>query len=159
MCFGVADLINKLDSLVDDLTIGGSLLSLSKNNNYPNCWGMIMKAQKWILSSCALAVALALPSVAVAAEDGAKVERLEVTGSRIKRTDIEGPSPIQSIGKDDIANMGFDNLQQLLEKMPANGAGAFSTRGNSQDSTANGSASISLRGLGPDATLVLTVAA
>lgn len=140
---------------MDDLTIGGSLLSLSKNNNYPNCWGMIMKAQKWILSSCALAVALALPSVAVAAEDGAKVERLEVTGSRIKRTDIEGPSPIQSIGKDDIANMGFDNLQQLLEKMPANGAGAFSTRGNSQDSTANGSASISLRGLGPDATLVL----
>lgn len=51
--------------------------------------------------------------------------------------------------------MGFDNLQQLLERMPANGAGAFSTRGNSQDSTANGGASISLRGLGPDATLVL----
>ncbi|WP_338589649.1 TonB-dependent receptor [Shewanella khirikhana] len=113
-----------------------------------------MKAQKWIPSACALAVALALPSIA-SAEDGAKVERIEVTGSRIKRTDIEGPSPIQSIGKDDIANMGFDNLQQLLEKIPANGAGAFSTRGNSQDSTANGAASISLRGLGPDATLVL----
>ncbi|MCH4294987.1 TonB-dependent receptor [Shewanella sp. 3B26] len=113
-----------------------------------------MKAQKWIPSACALAVALALPSIA-SAEDGAKVERIEVTGSRIKRTDLEGPSPIQSIGKDDIANMGFDNLQQLLEKIPANGAGAFSTRGNSQDSTANGAASISLRGMGPDATLVL----
>lgn len=73
-----------------------------------------MKAQKWIPSACALAVALALPSIA-SAEDGAKVERIEVTGSRIKRTDIEGPSPIQSIGKDDIANMGFDNLQQLLD--------------------------------------------
>ncbi|MBT1444604.1 TonB-dependent receptor [Shewanella sp. JM162201] len=113
------------------------------------------KAQTWIPSACALAVALAMPSMASAADDGAKVERLEVTGSRIKRTDLEGPSPIQSIGKEDIANMGLDNLQQLLEKMPANGAGAFSTRGNSQDSTANGSASISLRGLGPDATLVL----
>lgn len=108
-------------------------------------------------SACALAIALALtPTMVVAAEAGAdKVERIEVTGSRIKRTDIEGPSPIQSISKDDIANMGFDNLQQLLERMPANGAGAFSTRGNSQDSTANGGASISLRGLGPDATLVL----
>lgn len=108
-------------------------------------------------SACAIAIAMACaPTVAHAADKGAeKVERIEVTGSRIKRTDIEGPSPIQSISKDDIANMGFDNLQQLLERMPANGAGAFSTRGNSQDSTANGGASISLRGLGPDATLVL----
>ncbi|QSX29217.1 TonB-dependent receptor [Shewanella cyperi] len=114
-----------------------------------------MKRPLLMPSACALAVAFAMPSMVFAADDGAKVERIEVTGSRIKRTDIEGPSPIQSIDKDDIANMGFDNLQQLLERMPANGAGAFSTRGNSQDSTANGSASISLRGMGPDATLVL----
>ncbi len=43
----------------------------------------------------------------------------------------------------------------MLEKIPVNGNGAFSTRGNNQDSTANGAASISLRGLGADATLVL----
>ncbi|WP_110457488.1 TonB-dependent receptor [Shewanella algidipiscicola] len=110
------------------------------------------RPQTWP-SACAIAITIALTPHAYAADD--TVERIEVTGSRIKRTDIEGPSPIQSINKDDIANMGFDNLQQLLERMPANGAGAFSTRGNSQDSTANGAASISLRGLGPDATLVL----
>ena len=116
-----------------------------------------MKRPQYLPSACAIAITLALtPTVyAVESTDDQKVERIEVTGSRIKRTDIEGPSPIQSINKDDIANMGFDNLQQLLERMPANGAGAFSTRGNSQDSTANGGASISLRGLGPDATLVL----
>uniref|UniRef100_Q0HYM3 TonB-dependent receptor n=1 Tax=Shewanella sp. (strain MR-7) TaxID=60481 RepID=Q0HYM3_SHESR len=116
-----------------------------------------MKRPQILPSACAIAIAMAFaPSISYAADNGAdKVERIEVTGSRIKRTDIEGPSPIQSIGKEDIANMGFDNLQQLLERMPANGAGAFSTRGNSQDSTANGGASISLRGLGPDATLVL----
>jgi len=39
--------------------------------------------------------------------------------------------------------------------MPATGAGTFSTRNNSQDSTANGAAAVSLRGMGPDATLVL----
>ncbi|MFT5789672.1 MAG: iron complex outermembrane receptor protein, partial [Shewanella sp.] len=116
-----------------------------------------MKRSQYWRSACAIAVTLAITPQAYAAEtdDEQKVERIEVTGSRIKRTDIEGPSPIQSISKDDIANMGFDNLQQLLERMPSNGAGAFSTRGNSQDSTANGGASISLRGLGPDATLVL----
>jgi len=84
-----------------------------------------------------------------------KVERIQVTGSRIKRSDIEGPSPVQSINKEDIENMGYDNLQQLLERMPVAGNGTFSTRGNNQDSTANGSAAVSLRGLGADATLVL----
>ena len=83
------------------------------------------------------------------------VERIAVTGSRIKRTDIEGPSPIQSIDATMIKGMGYENLQQLLERMPATGAGTFSTRNNSQDSTANGAASVSLRGMGPDATLVL----
>lgn len=112
-----------------------------------------MKLSIALPSLCAAAISAIYAPNITAAE--ASVERIEVTGSRIKRTDIEGPSPIQSISKDDIANMGFDNLQQLLERMPANGAGAFSTRGNSQDSTANGGASISLRGLGPDATLVL----
>ncbi|MGB2742600.1 MAG: TonB-dependent receptor [Cognaticolwellia sp.] len=93
----------------------------------------------------------------VAAEEATAkgVERIEITGSRIKRTEMEGPSPVQSIGKEQIKSMGYDNLQQLLERMPVAGSGTFSTRGNSQDSTANGAAAVSLRGLGPDATLVL----
>ncbi|ATC93987.1 TonB-dependent receptor [Pseudoalteromonas tunicata] len=104
---------------------------------------------------CALATTGFTLSTPTFAQDGADVERIEVTGSRIKRTDMEGPSPVQSISKDDIANMGYDNLQQLLERMPVAGNGTFSTRGNSQDSTANGAAAVSLRGLGADATLVL----
>ncbi|MDQ9092939.1 TonB-dependent receptor [Pseudoalteromonas haloplanktis] len=94
-------------------------------------------------------------SQSLAADEAKTVERIEVTGSRIKRTDIEGPSPVQSISRADIDNMGYDNLQQLLERMPVAGNGTFSTRGNNQDSTANGSAAVSLRGLGADATLVL----
>jgi outer membrane receptor for ferrienterochelin and colicin len=79
-----------------------------------------------------------------------------VTGSRIARAgDFESPSPVDIIDRASIEKAGFANLQQLMEKMPANGNGAFSTRGNNQDSTANGAASISLRGLGADATLVL----
>ncbi|HKE96876.1 MAG TPA: TonB-dependent receptor plug domain-containing protein, partial [Povalibacter sp.] len=79
-----------------------------------------------------------------------------VTGSRIARaSDFENPSPVITLGRDNIERSGFSNLQQLMEKLPANGNGAFSTRGNNQDSTANGTASISLRGLGADATLVL----
>lgn len=87
--------------------------------------------------------------------DTGKVERIQVTGSHISRTDIEGPSPVQVIDRQMIDNSGFENLQQLFERMPAAGNGTFSTRGNSQDSTANGAAAISLRGFGSDATLVL----
>src|SRR5262245_63485299 len=79
-----------------------------------------------------------------------------ITGSRIARpSDFESPSPVITVDRDAIDKSGFSNLQQLFDRVPANGNGAFSTRGNNQDSTANGAASISLRGLGADATLVL----
>jgi outer membrane receptor protein involved in Fe transport len=90
------------------------------------------------------------------AAEGGGVEEVVVTGSRIARgSDFESPSPVITVDRDAIERSGYNNLQQLMEKMPANGNGAFSTRGNNQDSTANGAASISLRGLGADATLVL----
>jgi iron complex outermembrane receptor protein len=110
-------------------------------------------------SLCALAVSsLAYSNVTLAQqsdEQTAQVERIEVTGSRIKRNDLEGASPIQSIGRVEIDRSGFQNLQQILERLPVTGSGTFSTRNNSQDSSANGTAAVSLRGLGPDATLVL----
>src|SRR5690606_30138324 len=109
-------------------------------------------------SLCALAVSSAgfsqLTFAQQADAQAQQVERIEVTGSRIKRNDLEGASPIQSIGRAEIDKSGFQNLQQILERLPVTGSGSFSTRNNSQDSSANGTAAVSLRGLGPDATLV-----
>ncbi|MGB8327464.1 MAG: TonB-dependent receptor [Steroidobacteraceae bacterium] len=107
-----------------------------------------------ILAATALASALGA-SVAVAQETPS-IQEVIVTGSRIARaSDFDSPSPVITVDRDAIAKSGYSNLQQLMEKLPSNGNGAFSTRGNNQDSTANGAASISLRGLGADATLVL----
>lgn len=103
-------------------------------------------------SAAAVSAALTAP-LALAQDDD---QTVYVTGSRIGRdADFEGPSPVLTVDREAIENSGYTNLQQLLEKIPVNGNGAFSTRGNNQDSTANGAASISLRGLGADATLVL----
>ena len=110
------------------------------------------------LSRCAVAIGAVLfsgQSFAQQTEENKDVERIAITGSHIKRTDLEGPSPVTIISRDDIDKSGFDNLQQLLERTPVAGTGTFSTRGNNQDSTANGGAAISLRGFGSDATLVL----
>jgi outer membrane receptor protein involved in Fe transport len=98
-----------------------------------------------------LTAVLAAP-LALAQDD----QEIVVIGSRIAHSgDFEGPSPVLTVDREAIEKSGYTNLQQLLEKIPVNGNGAFSTRGNNQDSTANGAASISLRGLGADATLVL----
>lgn len=101
----------------------------------------------------AVGLSAALAAPAAVSQEG---DEIVVIGSRIARSqDFEGPSPILTVDRAAIENSGFQNLQQLMETLPVNGNGAFSTRGNNQDSTANGAASISLRGLGADATLVL----
>src|SRR5688500_16258282 len=108
-----------------------------------------------LLVGGALATSLAAPALAQQTTDE-PAETVIVTGSRIARTsDFSNPNPVDVINRDSIDKSGFANLQQLMEKLPSNGSGAFATRGNNQDSTANGAASISLRGLGADATLVL----
>jgi outer membrane receptor for ferrienterochelin and colicin len=106
-----------------------------------------------LLASALLAAPCALAQQSAEADS---MQQVVITGSRIARpSDFGNPSPVATIDASDIERSGYSNLQQLFEKIPANGFGAFSTRGNNQDSTANGAASISLRGLGPDATLVL----
>ena len=103
----------------------------------------------------AIASILAVPAVAQQTEDEAQ-QTVVVTGTRISRpSDFNNANPVDVVDRASIEKAGYANLQQLMEKMPSNGNGAFSTRGNNQDSTANGAASISLRGLGADATLVL----
>lgn len=110
------------------------------------------------LTACAAAAltAATFATPSASAQETDATPEVVVTGSRIARSsDFENPSPIVTIDRSAIEKAGYSNLQQLMEKLPANGNGAFSTRGNNQDSTANGAASISLRGLGADATLVL----
>jgi len=105
---------------------------------------------------CSFVTTLAAGSLPAYSQDAGVRETVYVTGSRIARpSDFENPSPVDTVNRETIERSGYANLQQLLEKIPANGNGAFSTRGNNQDSTANGASSISLRGLGADATLVL----
>ena len=105
--------------------------------------------------SLAISSALLASTSATAFAAEQEVERIEVTGSHIKRADMEGPSPITSLSSDDIANAGVTDLIGLFTKLPMAGQGTFSTQGNSSDNTSNGGSSVSLRGLGADSTLIL----
>ncbi|QQK60561.1 TonB-dependent receptor [Shewanella sp. LC6] len=93
---------------------------------------------------------------AVAADDTAakkeEVERIEVTGSRIKRTDMEGSVPVTVIDRDAIDMSGQTSVTDLLRNTTFNSTGSFRPQSGS---SAQGTASLDLRGLGSSRTLVL----
>jgi iron complex outermembrane recepter protein len=87
------------------------------------------------------------------AQAPAKVEKIEVTGSNIKRVDQEGPVPVVVIKREDIERSGATSIAEVLRSITAQSGGSFEER--SFGTFAPGSAGISLRGLGQSATLVL----
>ena len=115
---------------------------------------MIFKKKHLIAIGISTALLTTQNSYVLAAEEES-VERIEITGSHIKRLGMEGPSPVTSISSEDIANTGVTDLIGLFTKLPMAGQGTFSTQGNSSDNTSNGGSSVSLRGLGADSTLIL----
>ncbi len=115
---------------------------------------MIFNKKHLIAIGISTALLTTQSSYVLAAEEEG-VERIEITGSHIKRLGMEGPSPVTSISSEDIANTGVTDLIGLFTKLPMAGQGTFSTQGNSSDNTSNGGSSVSLRGLGADSTLIL----
>ncbi|MCL1058859.1 TonB-dependent receptor [Shewanella gelidimarina] len=99
------------------------------------------------------ATAASMASIgAFAANDEQQVERIQVTGSRIKTTDLEGSSPVTTINISDIDKTGQMSVADLLRSSNLNTFGSTSEQsGNASQSQA----SVSLRGVGADRTLVL----
>ncbi len=80
------------------------------------------------------------------------VERIEVTGSRINRTDIETASPVTVISSDFIVKNGFQSVEEILSNQPSV---AGMSLGASSNNGSGGSATVNLRGMGEERTLVL----
>jgi len=84
---------------------------------------------------------------------GQTLEKVEVTGSRIKRIDTETPSPVQVITREQIERSGAQSVTEVLKRAPAGNSGSFDE--NAVASFTPGAGGASLRGLGVQATLVL----
>lgn len=99
---------------------------------------------------------LAFGSVAVFAQDAPQaVQRVEITGSSIKRVNAEAALPVQVISREKIDNLGVTNVEQLLATITANSAVGGTTSAQGSGSSTYGEATASLRGLGSNKTLVL----
>src|SRR5690348_16458377 len=81
------------------------------------------------------------------------LQEVVVTGSRIPRTQIEGPAPVVAITAQDIERRGFASVPELMTSLTQN-LGALD---NNQytDGFSPGAQAVDLRGLGPNHTLVL----
>lgn len=91
---------------------------------------------------------------AFSAEDVVEeVERIQVTGSSIKRTDMEGALPIVTVSAEDIARSGVTSVPDLIATLPA--MQGFTTSSDSVGGSGGGVNSAALRGLGDQYTLVL----
>ncbi|WP_165767193.1 TonB-dependent receptor [Parendozoicomonas haliclonae] len=106
--------------------------------------------------STAVAAAIsggALTSVAYAEESVEKLEKIQVTGSRISRVDAEGVAPVTVITREDIEKLGSTTVSDVLRNMTENGGGNYNEAFT--NGFAAGSAMTSLRGLGSSRTLTL----
>ena len=84
-----------------------------------------------------------------------KLDRIEVTGSNIRRTDIETALPVQVITREDIDRSGVTNTADLMGLVSANLIGATNATSIGSNDLAPGRATANLRGLGEGSTLVL----
>ena len=82
-----------------------------------------------------------------------RLQRVEITGSNIKRVDVETVAPVEIITREQIERSGQPTVADVLRNLPANTGGSFSE--SFSNSFAPGAAGISLRGLGQKTTLVL----
>jgi iron complex outermembrane receptor protein len=104
-------------------------------------------------------LAMALPASQVLAQQQQQLERVEVlerveiTGSRIKRIEAETAAPVQVLTRDDIERTGTQTIQEVLRSITADSTGSIPA--SFTTGFAAGSAAVSLRGLGVNSTLVL----
>jgi iron complex outermembrane receptor protein len=86
------------------------------------------------------------------AEETTTLDQIEVTGSRIKRADIEGALPVTVITRQQLDVSGDISVSEYLRDTTFNSFGSFRPQSGS---AAQAAAQVSLRGLGASRTLVL----
>lgn len=124
------------------------------------------RVQRDLLASAILATLAFGISPAVLAQDAQEedasttaqpattLDKVTVTGSRIKRVDIEGPTPVTVVTAEDIQAQGFNTVYEALNTLTQNDIGRLQNELTAGSFT-QGAQFVSLRGLSPSYQLVL----
>ena len=107
------------------------------------------------LSSIFLLIPPALADSSTAGEAESEVKELQkisVTGTRIKRTDVEGSLPVNIFDREELEQSGNSMAADFLRSLPFN---SFGSSRAAPGNTEQGESLIDLRGLGSERSLVL----
>lgn len=101
--------------------------------------------------------AAAVPAVVLAQQSDAsqRLDRVEITGSSIKRIDGETALPVTVITREEIQRTGAVNVEQLMQTISAAVSSQANVAASAAGATTLGISSVSLRGLSSLRTLVL----
>jgi outer membrane receptor protein involved in Fe transport len=116
------------------------------------------ESQVSLAAAIAGTLAMALSSTAVRAQAtvaGEELEEIVVTGSRIKRTGFDTPTPVAVIDSAALEQIGANNLNDVLLRTPAMGTGLTLSTNTDAGDPENGAIFADLRGLGVDRSLTL----
>lgn len=98
---------------------------------------------------------LALVTASASAQEVQKGERVEVTGSSIKRIDGETALPVTIIKREDIDRLGVVSASELLDRISANNGGGYNATLALGDAARPGFSGASIHALGSTNTLLL----
>lgn len=104
-----------------------------------------------VMFGASATAAMSSTSFAASEESAEQIEKIEVTGSRIKRANIQSTSPITTISAEDIKVSGITRIEDVLNEMPA----IFADQTSGTANGATGTATVNLRNLGAVRTLTL----
>ncbi|MGL4575122.1 MAG: TonB-dependent receptor plug domain-containing protein, partial [Burkholderiaceae bacterium] len=88
------------------------------------------------------------------AQDAQKIERVEVTGSAIKRVQTEGATPVEVYSRKDIERTGATTVAELIKNIAAIEIDDQGEQ-NGNSPSGSGSSNIQIRGLSERNTLIL----
>ena len=111
---------------------------------------MLKKTQ--ICTAAAVAMGGALLSQPLWAQES---QRVEITGSSIKRISAEGALPVTVVTRSDIERTGVATTEELVMQITAVSSAGGQVNAGQSGLTTYGRSAVSLRGIGSDKTLVL----
>ncbi|WP_058834036.1 TonB-dependent receptor plug domain-containing protein [Luteimonas abyssi] len=94
-------------------------------------------------------------AVAQDSAEATTLDRIQVTGSRIRQVEMETAQPVLTITRAEIENQGFQSVADILQNISAAGTPSLSRASPLSAGETAGGQFISLRGLGAQRTLVL----
>lgn len=110
---------------------------------------------KPLVNALILAFGSAMLASSAYAQSEQKLERVEVTGSSIKRIEAETALPVTVYKRTDIERTGATTVADLVEKISVNNGQGYGMSSALGDAARPGFAGASMRGLGSNNTLVL----